>query len=128
MSRRFWIVNMRFLFAAGTCVALAVGAGLGVAAATYDGSCHGFTDGSAPCTWEDYAGRQIFWALLLALIPAAAIGAAWGGYTAASLARRFDPGRPGLVLATAAIGGAGGLALAAGAVIALQAALGAAAR
>jgi hypothetical protein len=32
---------------------------------TYHGICYGFTDGSWPCSWQEYASDQVFWSALL---------------------------------------------------------------
>ena len=39
--------------------------GLASAVFTYHGTCYGFTDGSWPCPWQEYAAAQVFWAALL---------------------------------------------------------------
>jgi hypothetical protein len=39
--------------------------GLASAIFTYHGTCYGFTDGSWPCSWQEYASDQVFWSALL---------------------------------------------------------------
>jgi len=39
--------------------------GLISAILTYHGTCYGFTDGSGPCPWQEYASAQVFWSSLL---------------------------------------------------------------
>jgi hypothetical protein len=38
--------------------------GLASAVFTYHGNCFGFTDGSWPCPWQEYASDQVFWSAL----------------------------------------------------------------
>lgn len=39
--------------------------GLMFAVFTYQGECHGFTDGSWACPWREYVSDQVFWSVWL---------------------------------------------------------------
>lgn len=62
MNRTFRIIKLIFL-ALGILLFLAIPIiGLASTAITYDGTCHGFTDGQAQCSWMEYARNEMFWA------------------------------------------------------------------
>ena len=61
MKRTFRIIKLVFLIL-GILFCLAVPIlGLVSTATTYQGTCHGFTEGQSPCTWMEYAGKEMFW-------------------------------------------------------------------
>ncbi len=61
MNRTFRIIKLIFLgLAVLLCLAIPI-IGLASTAITYDGTCHGFTDGQAQCSWMEYARNEIFW-------------------------------------------------------------------
>jgi hypothetical protein len=39
--------------------------GLAIGALNYHGTCYGFTDGSWPCSWQEYTSDQVFWSALM---------------------------------------------------------------
>jgi hypothetical protein len=51
--------------------------GLASAVFSYHGKCYGFTDGSWPCSWQEYASSQVFWAALLDIPLSAFIIPGW---------------------------------------------------
>ena len=62
MTRIFRIVKLIFLgLSILLCLAIPV-AGIVSAATSWEGTCHGFTDGQHNCSWWEYAGTEMFWA------------------------------------------------------------------
>jgi hypothetical protein len=51
--------------------------GLASTVFTYQGKCHGFTDGSWACSWQEYATDQVFWSALLDIPLSLYLGPCW---------------------------------------------------
>jgi len=65
MHRAFRIIKLIFL-AIGLLLCLLIPvAGLASTAASWNGTCYGFTDGQWPCSWWEFARGEMFWALML---------------------------------------------------------------
>ncbi len=62
MNKTFRIIKLTFL-ALGILLLLAIPiVGLTSTALTYHGTCYGFTDAQAQCSWMEYASNEMFWA------------------------------------------------------------------
>ncbi|MBK7320327.1 hypothetical protein [Candidatus Villigracilis affinis] len=65
--KTFRIINWIFV-GLSLCFLLAIPVlGLGSAAINWNGVCHGFTDGQAPCSWWEYTQNEMFWASFIFL-------------------------------------------------------------
>ena len=51
--------------------------GVAFAAFSYQGTCYGFTDGSWPCSWNEYLSEQAFWSVWLDLPLGVFLISAW---------------------------------------------------
>lgn len=67
--------------------------GIFSAATSYEGTCYGFTDGSGPCSWWEYARGEMFYGFVIAFTPAIFLAAGWLTTLGYWLALRFQPER-----------------------------------
>jgi hypothetical protein len=79
MNRTIRIIKLIFLaIVLLLCLAVPV-VGLVSTATTWQGTCHGFTDGQWPCPWWEYAQTEIFWALMIFIPVLFILSLAWIG-------------------------------------------------
>jgi hypothetical protein len=72
--------------------------GLLSAASNYEGNCYGFTDGSAPCSWWDFARNEMSYGFIIAFTPAIFLIAGWLTALGIWLALRLQPDKKTLPL------------------------------
>lgn len=83
MNRAFRIIKLIFLgIALLLCIAIPI-VGLASTAASWNGTCYGFTDGEWPCSWWEFAGGEIFWASMIFIPFLFILSLAWIGMAAA---------------------------------------------
>ncbi len=65
MQRAFRIVKRVFFILTLLLLLTVPVVGLASAAFNWQGICYGFTDGESPCSWWEFASREMFWATFI---------------------------------------------------------------